>query len=377
MKKIIFVVLMVLIFVFLGVAQKTSVDSTEDAAVPDNVNISLDALLKTRTSNQVYKMKFVDDFYFTLQTAPDKVYANVLLNAEVDEDIKVLKAEIEKKFQAVKTKYDTFVENKLKEVEEENKKIENDNKGRQKDKRIPKKTWEKPPAPEIKYPASYHNLYLRVVKDGKIIQRFKSPVPFEKTKLEFYSFGLILKPGKYDILININRYNDTQDGTLLIEMTVPSITLRDLVAPMNQLENSEPNFYKKMSAVRSVEQRFTVLRNRYQVGQQLFFPYTGKELFFKASESPALAFFIKGAANIVNNQPQWNLTANIEFVKGKKKVVVFKTEPFQAPYFFQKLVFKKGEKPLPAGDYMLSINLIDNNKKGRKRKIEIPFKIVE
>jgi hypothetical protein len=63
--------------------------------------------------------------------------------------------------------------------------------------------------------------------------------------------------------------------------------------------------------------------------------------------------------------------------KGKKKIVVFKTTPFQAPYFFQKLEFKKDKKPLPAGDYLLLINLVDNNKKGRKGKIEIPFKIVE
>jgi hypothetical protein len=220
-------------------------------------------------------------------------------------------------------------------------------------------------------------MYLRVVKDGKILHRFKSPVPFEETKLEYFSFGLILESGKYDILININRYDDTQDGTLLIELDVPSITLRDLIAPMKQMEHAAPGFYKKMRTANRVEKRFTVLRNKYQVGQQIFFPYTDKKYSFKASETPLLTFFIKGAANLVNNQPQWNLFANIEIRKGKKKVLVFKTNPFQAPYFFQKLIFKKDKKPLEAGDYVLFIALLDNNKKGRKSKISIPFKIVE
>lgn len=377
MKKIIFVVLMVLVFVFLGVAQETSGNTNQDMNVPDKVKISLDALLKTRTSNQVFNMQFVDAFYFTLQTAPDKVYANVLLTAEIDEDVKTLKSEVEEKFKAVKTKYDKFVENKLKELEEENKRIENENRGKQKDKQTPKKTWEKPPEPEIKYPLSYHNMYLRVVKDGNIIQRFKSPLPNEESKSEYFSFGLIIEPGKYDILININRYDNTQDGTLLIELNVPQLTLRDLVAPMSQMGNSPPNFYKNVNTSRSVEKRFTVLKNKYQIGQQIFSPYIGKKWVFKADETPVLTFFIKGAANFVNNQPKWNLIPSIEIKKGKEKVVIFKAGLLEAPYFFQKLEFVKDKKPLPAGDYSISISLVDKIKKGRKCNIEIPIKIVE
>ncbi|MCK4836139.1 MAG: hypothetical protein KAT17_05860, partial [Candidatus Aminicenantes bacterium] len=277
----------------------------------------------------------------------------------------------------VMDEYNQFVENKLKELEEENKKIAAENEGKQKGKQRPLKTWEKPPAPEIPVLSSFHNLYLRVVKEGNIIQRFKSPVPFDEKETEYYSFGLILEPGKYDILVNIDRYDNSSDGTLLIELDVPKLTLMDLVSPLGQLEYSRPIFYREMMKSRIVEKRFTVLKNKYQVGQQLFFPIIGKEIQFKANESPTLTFFIKGAAKVENNQPQWNVSTQMEIRQGKKKILIFKVPSLNTPYFFQKLEFKKGNNFLPAGDYLLFVGLSDNNQAGKKAKIEIPFKLIE
>jgi hypothetical protein len=375
MKKIFLLVLMFIFVVSVSVAQEVSDSPQQDSDVPDNVKISLDALLKTRTSNQVFNMKFLNDFYFALQSASQKVYASVLFSASLDDDALELKKMTDEKYKQALEKYHKFVEQKKKEIEEENKKIEIANEGKQKSKKSLLKTWEQPPAPEKKEHSHFHNLYLRVVKDGNTIHKFKSPVPYDKKKSEYFSFGLILEPGKYDILININRFDDSQDGTLLIELNVPQLTLMDLVKPLNNIENSAPIFYKTMKTATSVEKRFTVLKNQYQVGQQIFEPVVGKEIVFKATDTPILTFFVTGAAKMQNNQPQWNITPRIEIKQGKKKIVIFKTDLLKAPYFFQKLEFKRGDKLLPAGDYTLHVELNDNNSKGKKVKIEVLFKI--
>jgi hypothetical protein len=377
MKNYILALLMVLFLAVAGFSQQAPDSKEMDVDVPDNVKISLDALLKTRTSNQVFNMAFLEDFYFALQTAPQKVYSNILFSAEVDADAKILKEQIEQRYQKELEEFNRSVEEKMKQLDEENKKIQEDNKGVQASKQKPLKTWEKPPAPKLALPSAYHNLYLRVVQDGKILQRYKSPMPFDEKEKGYFSFGLILEPGKYDILININRFDNSSDGTLLISLEVPKLTLMDLVSPVDRLEYSEPVFYNEMRTADVVEKRFTVLKNKYQVGQEVFFPVIGKEFAFKSGDSPILTFFVKGAAKMAENQPQWNITPKIEVMQGKKPVVVFKIDTLQAPFFFQKIEFKKADGLLKPGDYMLSIELLDNLHKGKKASMEIPFKIIE
>jgi hypothetical protein len=305
------------------------------------------------------------------------VYANILFSADLDEDTKALRTILDNNHQLMVERYNTMVEQKLKALDEENMRIETENRGKQKDKQVPKKTWEKPPAPEKREPSSFHRLYLRIVQDGNVVANYKSPVPFEDGDTEYYSFGLILAPGKYDVLINVDRFDNTLDGTLLIELTVPQLTLQDLVTPMDKIEFFQPTFYKDMKTAAQVEKRFTVLKNKYQVGQQIFLPYVGEGIVLKNTAKPILTFFIKGAANFVNNRPQWQLIPRVEILKGKKKEAVFKVDPVRAPYFFQKLEFKKGNSLLPAGEYTLVVALEDANKKGRKGHLEIPFKLVE
>lgn len=377
MKNIMLVVMLVL-FLFLSGFSQPAPDSQEaDMDIPDNVEISLNALLKTRTSNGVFNLGYLKDFYFALQTAPQKVYSNILFTAEIDADAATLKEEIEQKYQKSLEEYRTFVEEKMKQLDEENQKIQEANKGLQASKQKPLKTWEKPAEPALTLPPAFHNLYIRVVQEGKILQKFKSPIPFDDQEPGYFSFGLILDPGKYDILIDINRFDNSMDGTLLIELNVPQLTLMDLVTPIDRLEYSDPVFYTDMRTANAVEKRFTVLKNQYQVGQQIFFPVIGTEIGFKSGDSPILTFFIKGAAAMVDNQPQWNITPKIEIKQGKKTVVIFKTEALQAPFFFQNIEFKKADGLLSPGAYLLSINLEDNLHKGKKASVEIPFKIIE
>jgi hypothetical protein len=373
MRKIsLFLVLALTVFI-LAAQQPPAAQSP----VPDNVSISLDALLKTRTSNQVFNMKFLNHYFFALQKAPTKVYVNILFSADLDEDTKALRTILDNNHQQMMDNYNKMVEQKQKELEETNKQIEGENRGKQKDKQKPLQTWEKPPAPEKRMPAAFHNLYLRIVQDGNVIQNYKSRVPLDDEACEYLSFGLILAPGKYDVLINVNRFDNTEDGTLLIELTVPELTLQSLVQPMKNIELVQPVFYKEMRTASQMEQRFTVLKNEYQVGQQVFMPYLGDEITLKNSSKPILTFFIKGAASIVDNRPRWELLPHLEILKGKKKESVYKMDPIRAPYFFQKLEFKKGNELLAPGDYTLSVTLEDTANKGRKGTVEIPFKLVE
>ena len=376
MKKILLLVLMLVFVVSVSFTQEVS-DTRQESDIPDNVKISLDALLKTRTSNQVFDMKFIKDFYFALQSAPKKVYASILFFASLEKDALELKKAADDMFNKKMEEYNQFVEQKKKEFEEENERINAANQGKQKSKKQPLKTWEQPPAPEKRELSHYHNLYLRVVQDGNIIQRFKSPVPYDGKQSEYYSFGLILEPGKYDILINVDRNDNSSDGTLLIELNVPRLTLMDLVSPLDHLEYSPPVFYREMMTAPGIEKRFTVLKNKYQVGTQIFLPVIQKDIEFKTTDTPILTFFVKGGAKVVDNQPQWNIPTDMEIRQGKKKILIYKIPPLNTPYFYQKLTFKQGDKYLAAGEYTLYLILNDANHSGSKVKIEIPFKLIE
>lgn len=378
MMKKIFLLWLVLVFaVSFSSAQEVSDAREKESDIPENVRISLDALLKTRTSNQVFDMTFLNNFYFALQSAPKKVYTNILFNALLDQDAVELKKKYEEKFNEKMEEYNKFVEEKKKAIEEENKEIEIFNRGKQKSKQKPLKTWEKPPAPQKQEPSHFHNLYLRVVQDGNIIQRFKSPIPYDGQPTDYYSFGLILEPGKYDVLINVDRVDNSADGTLLIELEVPRLTLMDLVSPLPNLEYSQPVFYRKVMTATRIEKRFTVLKNKYQVGKQIFYPVVGEENEFKTNAAPILTLFIKGGAKIENNQPQWDIATEMEVRQGKKKILIFKIPNITAPYFFQKIAFKQGDQYLPAGEYTLLLVLNDKNHSKHKAKIEIPFKLIE
>jgi len=364
MKKCMLILLVVMFAASLGFAQ-------EDTGIPEKVKVGLDALLKTRTPNGIFNMQGINTYFYASQGS---VYVNVLFLAELEKDREELKAKIEAEHQVSLDEYNKFVAKEEKKLADINKRIREKNRDFPVSQRLEEKTWAKPEAPKLILPKAYHNLFLRVCQDGTAVQSYKSPLPQDEEKTEYYSFGLILAPGKYDILLNVNRFDDSQDGTLLIEADVPNLALADIVAPQKNIANSAPTFYKKINTLHAAEKRFNVIKNRYQVTpfSLEFYPYIGAGDVFKVGETPTLTFFILGV-----NQP-WNVEVKLDIKEGKKKVVSFKVPPMQNPYFFQPIEFKgKDKKPLKAGDYTLSIALTDNNQKSRKGKIEIPFKIVE
>ncbi len=363
MKKLISILFVVM---FIGVLA-----SAQQSGVPEKVAISLDALLKTRTSNQVFNMKSVHSYFFASQNS---VYVNVLFTADIEKDWKDLKTKVEAEHETRMAEYNKFVEREQKKLEEANKKIREKNRDLPMSQRMPEKTWEKPAPPELIYPGAYHNLFIRVVQDGQTIQQYKSPIPFNDEETEYYSFGLILAPGKYTLLMNINRYDDSLDGTLLVELEVPKLTVTDMVAPAKEITMSTPIFYKKVNTLNVVENRFTVAKNCYQIDpiKQGYHPYIDSEYKFKSSDSPILTFFISGV------NPPWNVEVKMSVNEGKKKLVSFKVPAMENPYFFQPVEFiDKDKAPLKPGDYVLSISLTDNNNKTRKGEIEIPFKIID
>ncbi|MCK4763660.1 MAG: hypothetical protein KAW12_15775 [Candidatus Aminicenantes bacterium] len=343
---------------------------SQGTAVPEKVSISLDALLKTRTSNGGFNMKNIGSYFFAAQGA---VYVNVLFAAELEETYGQLKAKKDADHEKKMAEYNAFVENEEKKLEERNKKIREKNKSLQESKRRPEETWEKPEAP-LPYAKAYHNLYLRVVRKGKVVQQYKSPMPTADKKAGYYSFGLILEPGKYELLLNVNCHDDSQDGTLLVELDAPKMTVMEIITPARKISFSTPTFYKKINTLHQVEERFTVVKDCYRVSpyKQEFYPYLDKENKFKASDTPTLSFFIMGV-----NQP-WNVNVKLEVKQGKKKIVAYKVPPMTNPFFFQPIEFKgEDKKPLPAGDYVFHVSLVDDEIRIRKGKIEVPFKIVE
>jgi hypothetical protein len=330
--------------------------------MPENVKGSLDGLQKTRTANGVFNIKYQNAYFWTLEKA---VYVNVLFKADLDVDAAELKNQL-------KIKYDEFVAVEMKTLEEINKKIRKEEE---------KKKWEAPP---LKYPEAFHDLYLRILKDNNIIQEYRSHIPFDSEATDYYSFGTILAPGEYDVLLDINRTDNSQDGTQIFKIMVPALTVVDIIQPKDKLEISTPVFYREIKPVAQSEVRFTVVKNKFAIGPAKleFSPFLLSENQFKTSENPILAFFIQGAVMVQSAEP-WNMSAKLEVRQGKEVISKFAEIKLVNPYFNQPLVFVKTVKevnlPLSLGEYTLYIELVDNNSKKQQSKGEfiIPFKITE
>lgn len=322
--------------------------------IPESVQNSLDGLQKTRMANGVFNIQYKNAYFWALEKA---VYVNLVFSADLDGDMAELKSQLKKQ-------YDDRVAVELKRLEETNKKIR---------KEEDKKKWE-PPA--LTYPQAFHNLYMRVLKGSLVVQQYRSQVPVDGETAMYYSFGTILAPGEYDVLLNINRVDNSKDGTQIIKLQVPELTLLDITKPRKDLQISTPVFYASpYSQLLQPETRFTVVKNKYQNGpaQLDFYPCANT---FKTSDKPELAFFILGAV-----QP-WNITASIEIRSGKEGVAKFEELTLSGPYFYQPIEFIKKDKdvanPLPVGDYTLAVELKDKNQGDQAKGIfEIAFKIVE
>lgn len=372
-----FVVLFLMVFLsgglYLRSQEKTS--SVELNNIPERISVSLDALLKTRTSNEIYSVKYLDSYFYVLQKS---VYVNVLFTAELSSKFETLHANLKERFESEKSKYDSYVAEKERTIKEENIKIEEENsKIKDPEKKIALKTFKRPAAPVFREKDHYFNFYLRIVKEGKVLQKFKAPVPYRGEKDSgYFSFGVILEPGKYDILMDVDAYDNSEDGTQLFELEVPKLTLADITTPLGTLTFSKPRFYKSVYTLLTPEKRFTVTRNGYQIGvmRQEFHPYIEKDMKFAPGETPILTFFIKGA-RMANS---WNILTKISILKVGKSISVFKPFILKNPYFYQPVKFvTKDGKNLKSGTYSMKIEMSDNNSKGNVGKINIPFSIAK
>lgn len=329
------------------------------SSIPETVKNSLDGLQKTRTANGVFNVQYKNAYFWALEKS---VYVNLIFGADLDSDVAELKS-------LLKIKYDEKIAAEIKKTEDANKKIR---------KEEDKKKYE--PAALV-VPETFHDLYMRVLKDGVIIQEYRSHIPVDGEAAAYYSFGTILAPGEYDVLLNINRVDNSKDGTQIIKLRVPELTLLDITKPRTDIQISTPVFYKEVKQLLQPETRFTVVKNKYENGpaQLDFFPYTS--LTFKNSDKPTLTFFILGAVTAQSAEP-WNISAGIEIRSGKERVAKFEELKLSNPYFYQPIEFIKKDNdktsPLPTGDYTLAMELKDNNQDGQaKGSFEIAFKIVE
>ena len=328
-------------------------------SIPEQVKNSLDGLQKTRTANGVFQIKYQNAYFWALEKS---VYVNVMFTAGLDNDAEGLRAQIKKT-------YDERIAAEAKQVEEANKKIK---------KEADRKKYE-PPA--LAYPEYFHDLYMRVLKGGQVIQEYRSHMPYDGEATANYSFGTILEPGDYEVLLDINRTDNTLDGTQLFPLQVPALRFIDITTPQAELKISAPVFYSEVKQLLQPEARFTVVKNKYEIGpaRQDFYPWGDRP--FRAKDIPTLAFFVLGAAMTQGNEP-WNIAASLEIRRGKETAAKFEALKLTNPYFFQPIEFVKRGKdastPLPAGEYVLAIQLTDKNQ-GDKAKgtFEIPIKIIE
>lgn len=346
-----------LVFLVLGLILPAQ--DTGKFTLPENVKNGLDGLQKTRTANGVFNIQFRNAYFWALEKS---VYVNVLFSAGLESDAATMR-------DLIKKQYDERVAAEMKKLEAANKKIK---------KEEDKKKWE-PPA--LAYPKHFHVLYMRVLKAGQVIQEYHSPVPSDSEAEAYYSFGTVLEPGDYDVLLDISRSDNTRDGTLLFPLQVPALRLSDITAPSKELKISTPVFYAEVRQLLQPEARFTVVKNKYENGPAMldFFPWGDRP--FQSSDKPTLAFFVLGAVAVQGAEP-WNISATLEFRSGKEPVTKFEELKLTNPYFFQPIEFVRKENgknsPLPAGDYVLSVEMKDNNQAGQAAgKFAIPFKIIE
>ena len=329
------------------------------APVPESVSHSLDGLQKTGTANGVFHIRPLGSYFWALEKS---VYVNVAFSADLDDDAAGIKERIQKQ-------YDERVAAELKKLEEINKKVK-----REED----KKKWQAPP---LVFPENYHNLFMRVLKEKRVIQEYRARIPFDGAATAYYSFGTILEPGDYEVHMDICRVDGTLDGTQIIPLRIPELRLSDIVVPAKELRISTPVFYSEVQQLPQPEVRFTVVKNKYENGPAAldFFPWGDKP--FRGSDKPILTFFVMGATAAQGAEP-WSISAVLEIRSNKESLARFEPVKLANPYFYQPIEFIKKDKgqasPLAAGDYILAIELADNHQGGQSKGVfTIPFRIIE
>jgi hypothetical protein len=311
--------------------------------------------------NNIFNIEYLKSYYWSLQS---NVYVNVAFTADLEKDAERIKTEVKNRFDAAVKRKKVIIERQNAKIKKEEDKIK----------------WEPPKIEDI-MPKTFHALYLKIYKDGNIVQNYKAPIPYDNKPLEFYSFGVILAPGEYTIqMVIADVVYKKVSGSKVMKIKVPDITVKALKKKRSKLSTTEPNFYKAVKQLLKGNKLFTIDKNSYEIGPMklIFYPYTGIAA-FKATDQPVLTFYVYGTTPIMvrgSSQPQWDVEANLSVLKGDKTVLKFKPIKMKNPYFYQPLEFlKKDKKPLEAGDYILKIDLLDKNNR-KKGNVKLNFKII-
>jgi len=360
MKKILILLFTLLICFFLLNAEVGGAEKNKNM-LNKIVEKEFSKILKEKKENNIFGVKYIKSFFWSFQS---NVYVNVAFKADLEQDVKRIKSEIE-------TKYNQTVTRKKEIIAKQNKKIKKEEN---------KIKWEPPKLEEI-MPRTFHAFYVRIFKDGKLVQKYKAPIPYDEKPLEFYSFGVILEPGDYEFYVVIaDAVYKKVAGSKIMKIKVPDLTVRALMKKRSKLLTSEPVFYKAVKQLVKENKLFTVNKNFYEVSpvKLVFYPYIGAAA-FKGTDKPILAFYVFGTTPILirgSNQPQWDVEAKLSVLKDGKAVLKFKPIKMKNPYFYQILeFFNKDKRPLEPGDYILKIKLLDKNSR-KKGNVEIGFKII-
>ncbi len=138
-------------------------------------------------------------------------------------------------------------------------------------------------------------------------------------------------------------------------------------------------FIKKSGTLIEAEKRFTVVKDNYQIGivKQEFSPYTGTAYKFKSGDSPILTFFLKGA-KMVQKNPPWDLDAIISILKGEENNSSIQTcKTSESVFLPARQTYWNEECRACRRQLFSSIDIVDNNMKGLKGKVILPFDVIK
>jgi len=349
-------ILILITILFFIVSFNLPAQEKQNENIPENVKQEFQKL-NQNVENNIYNIQYMESYNWSFQT---NLFANILFKAELTNDVVSIK-------QRLKKDYDNKYGTQKPEQETEESTTEQ----------------EQTTQPEVPtftefLPDNYHALFIRIYQKDDFVRSYKAPIPYDAKPLNYFSYGLILDPGEYTIhMVLADVVYKEKTGSKIIKINVPDLTIRNMIQKRRKLETSEPVFYRMVQKLTSVNNKFTVLKNKYEVGpaKLRFYPYY-KDNSFKTKTKPILTFYILGALPTMSGgKPQWSIEAKIT-IKGNEKKVEFEKKSLKNPFFYQPIILMDGDKPLPAGEYILEIKLKDNNT-GTNGDLEIPFTIVE
>jgi len=108
----------------------------------------------------------------------------------------------------------------------------------------PKKTFM---PPTLAYPPAFHLMYVASSKTATSSKN-TGEHPLDDQKTEYYSFGIVMNPGDFDVYMVVNRTDNLQYGTRIMKLTVPQLTITDILKPKAKLEIFHPRSTRKTTS---------------------------------------------------------------------------------------------------------------------------------